>query len=41
MDQLYRAFAKKSDIEILDDEYEIKYHRDDWENKDLNLKNDK
>ena len=29
---------KKSNIEILDDEYEIKYYGDEWKYKDLDLK---
>lgn len=32
---------KKSDIKILDDEYEIKYYGDEWKYKDLDLKADK
>ncbi|MGO1371736.1 MAG: SurA N-terminal domain-containing protein [Senegalia sp. (in: firmicutes)] len=32
---------KKSDIKILDDEYELKYYGDEWKYEDLDLKNDK
>lgn len=32
---------KNADIEILDDEYEIKYYGDEWRYEDLDLKNNK